>query len=143
MKFVAILAALGLGTAALAIAHPPEGKHGAQRAERLKAADTNGDGMISRAEAAALPMIERHFNVIDTNADGQVTPDELRAAHERRRAERFKQVDADGDGRVSRAEAEGQAPGLAKRFERLDANRDGFLVPEEIQFRRHGHGRRS
>jgi Ca2+-binding EF-hand superfamily protein len=143
MKLVAILAALGLGTAALAIAHPHEGKPHGPRAERLKAADANGDGMISRSEAAALPMIERHFNVIDTNADGQVTREELRAAHQQRRAERWKQLDADGEGRVSRAEAEAQAPRLARRFDRLDANRDGFLVPEEIQAHRHAHGRRT
>ena len=53
--------------------------------ERLKAADTNADGLISRAEAAALPRILEHFDEIDTNKDGQVSFEELRAFHAKHR----------------------------------------------------------
>ena len=78
-------------------------------AERLKQADTNGDGMISREEAKALPMINRHFQEIDTDGDGQITADELRAFHEKQRAEHWKKLDTDGDGRISKAEAQANA----------------------------------
>ena len=82
MKYAAIIATLGLGSAAfLVMAAPPDG-HGPM-AGRLKQADTNGDGMISREEAAALPMISKHFDQLDTNKDGYLTPDELAAAHAR------------------------------------------------------------
>lgn len=42
--------------------------------------DKNGDGKISRAEAAALPPLFSNFAAVDTNGDGNITKDELRAA---------------------------------------------------------------
>jgi len=41
-------------------------------------ADTNNDGRITEAEAEALAL--QHFDQMDANHDGQVTPDERRAA---------------------------------------------------------------
>lgn len=41
------------------------------------------------------------------------------------------QLDADHDGRISRAEAR-RDPALAKRFDVLDANRDGVLDAAEL-----------
>ena len=139
MKYVLILAALGLGSAAViaggdALAHPQGGSH----AERLKAADTNGDGMISRAEAQALPRLAERFDTIDKNGDGQLTRDELRFARgQAMRAGLVRHLDKDGDGKVSKAEALAAAE---ERFNRADANHDGFLTGEELQAARH-HGR--
>lgn len=48
-------------------------------------------------------------------------------------AENFKMVDTDHDGRLSMAETEKNAPGLAMRFALIDANRDGFLSEKEIR----------
>lgn len=49
--------------------------------QRLKAADANGDGLISRGEAAAsLPRIAKRFDTLDSDHDGQLAPDELRQA---------------------------------------------------------------
>jgi Ca2+-binding EF-hand superfamily protein len=129
MKYVTILAALGLGSAAFLALAAPEGH---DPMGRLKRADTNGDGMISRQEAAALPMISKHFDQIDANHDGQVTVEELKAFHEQQRAAHWKKVDTDGDGRISRAEAQANAPRLAEQFDQLDANNDGFLTPDEL-----------
>jgi Ca2+-binding EF-hand superfamily protein len=52
-------------------------------AERVKAADKNGDGLISKDEATAdMPMLVRHFDQLDTNQDGQISTDELAAGRQ-------------------------------------------------------------
>lgn len=43
----------------------------------LKLADKNGDGHISREESKAHPILERGFERIDLNGDGQLSEDEL------------------------------------------------------------------
>ena len=143
MKHVLILAALGLSAAtSLVFADGPGGHHRGAMMERLKAADTNGDGMISREEAAALPMVAKNFDQIDANRDGQVTFDELRAFHEQQRAEHWKRLDTDGDGRISRQEAQANAPRLAERFDKLDTNGDGFLTPDELRAAHNRHAQK-
>lgn len=48
---------------------------------RVKAADTDGDGVISKAEAGkALPGLAGNFEAVDTDKDGKVTVTELDAA---------------------------------------------------------------
>lgn len=47
----------------------------------FSAADTSGDGRIDRKEAAAAnPLLAERFATVDADADGFVTPEELRAA---------------------------------------------------------------
>ena len=140
MKKVAFLTLIALGSAASLVIAAPEHGHGQRGAgmERLKAADTNGDGMISRAEAQALPRLAERFDAIDANGDGQVTRDELRFAHgQAMRTRLVRHLDKDGDGKVSKAEALAAAE---ERFNRADANHDGFLTAEELQAA-HKHGR--
>ncbi|HET7730513.1 MAG TPA: EF-hand domain-containing protein [Usitatibacter sp.] len=140
MKSVLALTALALVSAStLVLADPGAGHPRGAMIERLKAADTNGDGMLSRQEAAALPRLAERFDAIDANRDGLVTFDELRAAHQAHRgAKRGASADANGDGKVTREEFLARA---AARFDRLDANKDGVITQEEFRAGRHGHGR--
>ena len=138
MKIVATLIAVALVSAAsLVLAAPPEGQRAAAAdhgMERLRAADTNGDGMISKQEAAALPRIAKDFDAIDANHDGQLTAEEIHAfrkAHHGAGHDR-KKLDTDGDGRISRAEA-AAAPRLAEHFDAIDTNGDGFISQDEMK----------
>ena len=103
--------------------------------ERLKAADINGDGMISRDEAnAGLPQLAKHFDAIDTDKNGMITLQEFEAAMKglhRRRHSVLAHLDKDGDGLISRDEAQA-APRLARHFNEIDANKDGFLSKDEL-----------
>lgn len=138
MKYVAVLAALGLGSAVLLV-NPHAFAQGRQGGllERLKAADKNADGMLSRDEAASLPRISQHFDEIDANHDGFITFEELRAflqahhGHGGHAGKGLEALDKDGDGRISRDEA-AAAPRLAANFDKIDANHDGFLTKDEL-----------
>ena len=83
MKRTTAVAAL-FATVLSASAFAGDGGH---RGDGLKKADTNGDGMISKAEAQANPRLAKNFDAIDTNKDGQLSKDEIaaaRAAHGRK-----------------------------------------------------------
>jgi hypothetical protein len=129
-----LLPAIGFAADNAATAQSP-------RAVHFSKADTNRDGKLSRAEVErAMPQLSRSFDSIDTDKDGQLSRRELsvwKKAHRGERlakaAQRFKHADTDGDGAISRAEAEQHAPRLARRFDAIDANRDGKLTPEELR----------
>jgi hypothetical protein len=118
-----------------------------ERGSHFKKADADGTGTLSRAEVDRfMPRLAEKFDQIDTNKDGQLSRDEVNAwkkthkhAHRRgadrqgRAAERFKHADTNGDGKISRAEAEQNAPRLAKKFDAIDVNKDGELTQEEMR----------
>lgn len=65
----------------------------ARMAERFKKADTDGNGVLSRAEAEkSMPRMVRHFDSIDANRDGQITMDEIMAARKARGGHRGKSL---------------------------------------------------
>lgn len=138
-KAFILTAAVFTATASLAIAG--EGHGG--RHERLKAADTDGNGMINRAEAAALPRLAKHFDTIDANTDGNITQDEMRAHRQKQLGELWKKLDRDGNGAISKAEAAGR-PRLEKHFDQLDANHDGQVSQDEMKaaHEMRGHGKK-
>lgn len=45
--------------------------------QRFTAADKDGDGALTREEAKAMPRVAAHFDDIDANHDGKVTPSEI------------------------------------------------------------------
>lgn len=74
-----------------------------------------------------------NFQELDANGDGQLTREEMEA----HRAQRFSQSDTNGDGQLSIDEARAAAQQrandrVAKMFERHDANQDGFLSQDEL-----------
>ncbi len=53
--------------------------------------------------------------------------------HLMHRQEMFKQLDKDGDGKLSREEANAAPPMLASRFDELDCDGDGFIAFDELR----------
>lgn len=149
--------ALGLCTAALAqtgtpaaagstkpdhgLHHGPKGDHGG-----MQRMDKDGNKLISREEAKGHPHLEKDFDTIDANKDGQLSQDELRTHMQKVRGEHkgeghsghrggpgpVKRLDTNKDGKLSRDEVKGH-PMLEKNFERIDANKDGSLSEEELK----------
>ena len=130
-----------------------------ERSSHFKKADADGNGTLSRAEAdKSVPRLAKKFDLIDADKDGQLSRDEMKAwkkthkhAHKKgnkadrqaRAAERFKHADANGDGKISHAEAEKNAPRLAKKFDAIDADKDGQLTSEELRaYREARHSRK-
>lgn len=118
----------------------------------MQRADSNGDGMISKAENRAA--IEARFARMDANGDGTIGADERRSGRgmgegKRARAQAegqtmgapgamkasrsMQRADADGDGAISKAEFDAQS---AQRFAKLDANGDGKIDATEMQAQR-------
>ena len=126
-----------LSHAALAEDAGPPGPGPGRMLERLKEADANGDGMISKEEAPE--RMKQHFDRIDANGDGHLDLQELKQAIEAR----MKRPGRGGQG-PGRQGPEGQGPegqgpgrrgpGPAQMLERLkaaDANGDGMISKEE------------
>lgn len=121
----------------------------AQRAGPIERLDTDDDGFISRAEFD-MPN-HRRAERADVNGDGAITVEEISqqqdkaearmqekaAAARERAAERFANMDVDGDGAVTQDEAEDFA------FSKVDADGDGYISQEEMrkQMRKHRGGK--
>jgi hypothetical protein len=77
-------------------------------------------------------------------ADETATPrqrptPEQRAQRQAQMQQRWNQLDANHDGKISREEAQQGAPKLAEHFDRLDANGDGQITPQEMRTARRAH----
>ena len=114
--------------------------HGGKRGghDRMRAADTDKDGRISRAEAqAAQGRFADSFDEMDANKDGYLDRADMQARMTQRRGECFAKADADRNGQLSRAEFDrmGEAcgpmhGGVAGRLPRNNPN-PGPLPPKK------------
>ena len=59
-------------------------------------------------------------------------PEKCRAEMQTRIEQRFQKADTDGNGTLSREEAQKGMPMIARRFDQIDTNKDGQLSPGEI-----------
>jgi Ca2+-binding EF-hand superfamily protein len=111
---------------------------------RFAAADTDQNGRLSRAEVKQeLPRLATHFDEIDSNRDGELAADELRAWSRNRKdrrgstggglADYFRRADSDRDGSLTRDEAEKALPRIAAKFERIDTDHNARLTQEELR----------
>jgi hypothetical protein len=110
----------------------------ANPAEVAKRLETKKDGQLQVSE---LPEKMRPFmSKADTNADGVITVDELKAGAEKMRAEHLAKVDTDHDGQVSPEERKAAFEKFAEeRFTKMDKNNDGALSKDEIGDKRWEH----
>lgn len=118
---VALSAAFSVASAASTDGTPAKG---------FSSLDKNGDGVISRDEAAAHPRLANSFDRLDTNKDGVLSQDELKAARQAHHSDRPK-LDANGDGMISRDEAK-NSPRMMENFDAIDTNKDGMLTRDEM-----------
>lgn len=110
--------------------------------------DRNGDRLISKEEAAALPALAQDFDKIDANRDGLLDQAEIGAyhhsmmgGHHANMEARFKQADTDGDGALTLAEAKaGRVIPVVHHFDQLDADKNGKVSMEELASGRMSHG---
>lgn len=132
-----------LGTAGLAVAKGP--------GEARVRFDADGDGVITRAEAAKHPRFAAKFAEFDKDGDGTLSAAERPRHHGKRghhgqgrHGAGIERLDTDGDGRISRAEFDARAADKdGKRtgdrmggrfdFDAVDANKDGYIVRREVQ----------
>jgi hypothetical protein len=111
--------------------------HGQMDGMMFKKLDTNGDGVISKAEFNAFNA--KHFKELDTNKDGKLTLEELQGGHKQGMGhgdgttylhQRFNAADANHDGGLDREEAK-EMPMLSLYFDEVDANKDGKVTRQE------------
>lgn len=67
-------------------------------------------------------------------------PEKCRAEMQAQSEQRFRRADANGDGRLTREEAQKGMPGLARHFDQVDANKDGVVTMEELHAARKARG---
>jgi Ca2+-binding EF-hand superfamily protein len=107
-----------------------------QEEMRLRAMDTDNDGVITRAEWRGS---DQSFREYDTNHDGVLSGEEVHARAgtlgrnnpDRSREQmyaRFERADRNRDGRVARDEWTGSTAA----FKRMDENGDGFVTRDEF-----------
>jgi Ca2+-binding EF-hand superfamily protein len=133
MRWTLTLASILVAAAAQA------GDYGGTAKQDPPKVDANGDGVVTREEAQPYPRLTEHFDAADANKDGQLDATEVNTYREQMRVEmrakameRWKAADKDGDGSVSRAEAETSMPLMAERFDKFDANGDGKVSRDEM-----------
>ena len=137
---LAVLTALSAGTAFAAT----QSDAAAAKPTRTSL-DANSDGSIDRAEAGKSPRLLENFDAIDTNKDGKLSREEMPRRGDRGHGKHglrgggprdaITRLDADKDGRISRAESAAGEGRFATRFDEMDANKDGYVDRTDHELR--------
>jgi hypothetical protein len=141
-KTLSLISVLALGLS-LSTAPTLAGKHG--QGKFMESFDSNGDGKVTLDEFNTASA--DRFKKMDKNADGRLTEEEfstyVQARREQRRLERFKTVDADNNGSVSKDEyLAAQRQRAERRFARMDRDGNGMLDAEEYAQKRGHHDKK-
>lgn len=101
--------------------------------QSLSRMDTSGDGRVSRQEAEQDYQARQNFVAWDSDQDGYLDQSEIEAGRsqdsQRNEQQDISFSDDDGDGRITREEADDVA-----EFDTLDANNDDYLDPAEVNY---------
>ncbi len=118
---------------------PPEDKGDRPSVgELFKRLDADESGTLSKEEAKG--PIAKNFDRIDENEDGEISKKELAKLHKQmaerqkerggERGEKFKEMDSDASGTISKDEAGAR---LLEHFDEIDTDDDGELSKEELK----------
>jgi hypothetical protein len=99
--------------------------------QRFKQADIEQKGGLTKTQAMGAGFSQERFDSIDSDHDGIVTLYELGTYFAGRTSE-WVQADTNGDGQVTREEAE-RVPSLKAIFDKADKDGDGVLRKEEYE----------
>lgn len=91
--------------------------------------DTNGDGMIIKAEIQAYGTAR--FANIDIDGNGSLSRDELMLTMTKRSNWLLKRLDTNGNGTVEQAEMQAKLGGQ-RMIKYLDKNKDGMISRKEL-----------
>lgn len=132
-KFLVALCAVAMLTAGAVAAQPVAGDRIDDMLAHIMEADVNHDGMITRAEW--LDFRAGQFSRFDRNGDGAVSQDDVPALLRRgqrgsRLQDTMTELDANHDGRISRAEFTG---GPTRIFDQVDRDHNGVIDGFEIK----------
>jgi Ca2+-binding EF-hand superfamily protein len=134
MRTLVAVAAIAVTLASLAQTPPATGAPDKQFTERIRQADTNGDGVISEAEARAAGLwFTQDLGSADTDHSGTVTLFEFGQALQQRLnrwLSDLASVDTNHDGVVTQDEAR-RVPGIAEAFTTIDRNKDRAVSRDE------------
>lgn len=158
-SLIVIALIIGLASAAAISQNAPSaGPNKDRGAARMQAADTDKDGMLSKAEVEkSSPRLAQAFDKLDSNKDSKLSADELKAGRDAMRSQGrqgkdgkrgrglFESADANKDGVVTRQELE---TALAQKdpkqralqaFDAADSNKDGQLSQQELAAAKQQH----